>query len=85
MSSFFFSPCRCTSSTQALKNCEETSSRGSDRTGIARLKEEVERKKERKKEKESEENRENQAFRPIMERLLGKGLEHSEGTSSIAQ
>ena len=42
--------------------------------------------KERKKEeKESEENRGNQAFRPIMERLIGKGLEHSEGTSSIAQ
>ena len=43
-----------------------------------------ERKKERKKEKE-EENRGNQAFRPIMERVLGKGLERSEGTSSIAQ
>ena len=42
-------------------------------------------KEERKKEKESEENRGNQAFRPIMERLLGKGLECSEGTSSIAQ
>ena len=42
-----------------------------------------ERKKERKKEKE--ENRGNQAFRPIMERVLGKGLERSEGTSSIAQ
>ena len=42
--------------------------------------------KERKKEeKESEENRGNQAFRPIMERLLGKGLEHSEDTNSIAQ
>ena len=27
----------------------------------------------------------NQAFRPIMERLLGKGLERSEGTSSIVQ
>ena len=40
--------------------------------------------KERKKEKE-EENRGNQAFRPIMERLIGKGLERSEGTSSIAQ
>ena len=65
-----------------LKNCEETNSKGSCRTGIARLKEEVERKKE---EKESEENRGNQAFRPIMERLLGKGLERSEGTSSIAQ
>ena len=38
-----------------------------------------------KKEKESEENRGNQAFRPIMERLIGKGLERSEGTSSIAQ
>ena len=33
-------PCRCTSSTQALKNCEETNSRGSDRTGLARLNEE---------------------------------------------
>ena len=43
----------------------------------------VERKNERKKEKE--ENRGNQAFRPIMMRLLGKGLERSEGTSSIAQ
>ena len=40
--------------------------------------------KERKKEKE-EENRGNQAFRPITERLIGKGLESSEGTSSIAQ
>ena len=36
--------------------------------------------KERKKE-----NREKQAFRPITERLIGKGLESSEGTSSIAQ
>ena len=45
-----------------------------------------ERKKERKKEeKESEANRGNQAFRPIMEQLLGKGLEYSEGTNSIAQ
>ena len=45
-----------------------------------------ERKKERKKEeKESEENRGNQAFRLIMEWLLGKGLEHSEGTNSITQ
>ena len=41
--------------------------------------------KERKKEKEEEENRGNQAFRPIMKRVLGKGLEGSEGTSSIAQ
>ena len=42
--------------------------------------------KERKKEeKEEEENRRNQAFRPIMERLLGKGLERSESTNSIAQ
>ena len=39
----------------------------------------------KKEEKESEENRSNQAFRPIMEQLLGKDLEHSEGTSSIAQ
>ena len=44
-----------------------------------------ERKKERKKEKESEESRGNQAFRLIMEQLLGKCLECSEGTSSIAQ
>ena len=44
-----------------------------------------ERKKERKKEKEEEENRGNQVFRPITERLIGKGLESSEGTSSIAQ
>ena len=51
--------------------------------GRRKMKEE--RKKERKKEKESEENRGNQAFRPIMERLIGKGLESSEGTSSIAQ
>ena len=50
--------------------------------GRRKMKEE--RKKERKKEKE-EENRGNQAFRPIMERVLGKGLERSEGTSSIAQ
>ena len=41
--------------------------------------------KKRKKEKESEENRGNLAFRPIMEQLLGKGLECSEGTSSIAK
>ena len=50
---------------------------------LARLKEEVERKKKRKKERK--ENQGNQAFRPIMERLIGKGLEGSEGTSSIAQ
>ena len=41
--------------------------------------------KERKKEKESEENRGNLAFRPIIKRLMGKCLEGSEGTSSIAQ
>ena len=42
-------------------------------------------KDERKKEeKESEENRRNWAFRPIMERLVGKGLERSKGTNSIA-
>ena len=40
---------------------------------LARLKEEVERKKERKKEKEEEENWPNWDFRPIMERLDGKG------------
>ena len=38
-----------------------------------------------KKKKEEEENRGNQAFGPIMERLLGIGLERSEGTNSIAQ
>ena len=38
----------------------------------------------RRKEKE-EENWPIWAFRPIMERLVGKGLESSEGTSSIAQ
>ena len=48
---------------------------------LARLKD-VERKKE---EKESEEYRPNLDFRPIMERLDGKGLEGSEGTSGIAQ
>ena len=37
------------------------------------------------KEKESEENRGNWDFRPILERLEGKGLEHSEGTSNITQ
>ena len=67
-----------------LKNCEETNSRGSDRTGLARLKEEVERKKERKKKKKKKIG-EMAAFRPITERLVGKGLESSEGTSSIAQ
>ena len=41
--------------------------------------------KERKKEKKKEENQGNQAFLPIMERVLGNGLEGSEGTSSIAQ
>ena len=40
-------------------------------------------KDERKKEKESEENRGNQAFRPIMERLLGKGLEQGWGQLQI--
>ena len=54
--------------------------KGSDRTAIAHLNEEVERKKKKKKIAGQ-----NWAFRPIMERLLGKGLEHSEGTSSIAQ
>ena len=38
----------------------------------------------RKKEKE-EEIWPIWAFTPIMERLVGKGLESSEGTSSIAQ
>ena len=45
----------------------------------------LKKKDERKKEKESEENRGIQTFRPIMEWLLGKGLECSEGTSSITQ
>ena len=62
-----------------LKNSEETNSRGFDRTGIAWLEE------ERWKEEKEEENRGNQVFRPITERLIGKGLESSEGTSSIAQ
>ena len=62
-----------------LKNCEKTNSRGSCRKEIASLKEEVERKEEK------EENWGNLAFRPIMEWLIGKGLESSEGTSSIAQ
>ena len=44
-----------------------------------------ERKKERMKEEKEEENRGNQAFRPITEQLIGKGLESSEGASSIAQ
>ena len=39
----------------------------------------------KKEEKESKENRANWAFRPIMKLLDGKGLERSEGTSSIAQ
>ena len=38
-----------------------------------------------KKEKEQEENWWNWDFRPIMERLDGKGLDRSEGTSSIAE
>ena len=50
------------------------------------MKKDESRKKERKKEeKEEEENRRNLAFRPITERLIDKGLERSEGTSSIAQ
>ena len=41
---------------------------------LARLKEEVERKKERKKEeKEEEENQRIWDFRPIMDRIEGKG------------
>ena len=42
-------------------------------------------KKDERKKEEKEENWGNQAFRLIMERLLGKGLEHFEDTSSIAQ
>ena len=49
-----------------------------------RRKMKVERKKERKK-KNLKKIDQNWAFRPIMERLDGKDLEHSEGTSSIAQ
>ena len=60
---------RCTSLTKEKGNCEEMKCKM----------------KERKKEKESEENRGNQAFRPIMEQVLGIGLECSEGTSRIAQ
>ena len=41
-------------------------------------------KEEGKKEEKEEENRSNQAFRLIMEGLLGKNLERSEDTSSIA-
>ena len=40
---------------------------------------------ERKKERKEKENWGNQAFGPIMELLLGKDLEHSEGANSIAQ
>ena len=47
-----------------------------------RRKMKVERKKERRKRRR---NRGNQAFGPIMERELGKVLERSEGTNSIAQ
>ena len=65
-----------------LKNCEETNSKGSCRTGIARLKEEVERKKE---EKESEKNSRKSGFSTVMEWLLGKGLEHSVGSSIALQ
>ena len=39
----------------------------------------------RKKEKKKEENWPNRAFRAIMDRLDSMGLEHSGGTSSIAQ
>ena len=39
----------------------------------------------KKEEKESEENWPNWAFRAIMDRLDGMGLERSGGTSSIAQ
>ena len=77
---------RCTSSTKAKGNCVEMKCILFFYIELACLKEEDERrKKERKKEKEEEENWPNWAFRPIMERLDGKGLEGSEGTSSIAQ
>ena len=42
-------------------------------------------KDERKKEEKEEENRPNRAFRAIMDRLDGMGLEHPGGTISIAQ
>ena len=42
-------------------------------------------KDERRKKEEKEENRPNWAFRAIMDRLDGMGLEQSGGTSSIAQ
>ena len=78
---------RCTSSTKAKgKLCgNEVYLIILHRVSSAGRRKMKERKKERKKEKEEEENRGNQAFRPIMKRLLGKGLERSEGTSSIAQ
>ena len=66
---------RCTSLTKAKGNCEEMKCICLFYMELARLNEE----------KKSEENRGNQAFRPIMERVLGKGLELSEGTSGIAQ
>ena len=55
----------------ALENCKETNPRGSDRTGIACLREVI-------KEKEYEKNQSNQAFQLIMEQLLGNGLECSK-------
>ena len=42
------------------------------------MKKDESRKKERKKEEKEEENRGNQSFRPIMERLIGNGLECSK-------
>ena len=77
------SPVAGTSSTKAKGNCVERKCI-SFYIGLA---EELARLKLRSwmKEKESEENRGNWDFRPILERLEGKGLKHSEGTSSIAQ
>ena len=42
-------------------------------------------KKDEKKKEEKEENRGNQAFRLMMDQLLGKGIERAEGTNTIAQ
>ena len=45
----------------------------------------LKKKDERRKKEEKEENWPNRAFRAIMDRLDSMGLEHSGGTSSIAQ
>ena len=61
---------RCTSSTKAKGNCVEMKFILFFYMELARLKEEVERKKERKKEEKEEENQRIWDFRPIIE---GKG------------